>query len=89
MEGLAKDGHEVTIVSPFQLENPPENYKQIFIETSYEFFVKGKVNPFLFRINFQNLSAIQNHLQTLRKIILWILTAFTFGIWHLHGTIPA
>lgn len=41
LEGLAEDGHEVTIVSPFKMENPPANYAQIFIEKSYDNFVQG------------------------------------------------
>lgn len=41
MEGLAKDGHEVTVVSPYETKNPHKNYKQVFLELSEDLFRKG------------------------------------------------
>lgn len=35
-KGLAYAGHEVTIVSPFKEQNPPENYIQIHISKMAE-----------------------------------------------------
>lgn len=50
MDGLAKDGHEVTVISPFHVSNPPDNYHQIFLETSYELFQKSNFRHLLFVI---------------------------------------
>lgn len=33
---LAKQGHDVTLISPFQAKNLPPNYKEIFLEESWE-----------------------------------------------------
>lgn len=36
MKGLAADGHEVTIVSPFKEKNPIPNYNEVYLEGTYD-----------------------------------------------------
>lgn len=35
-KALAEQGHDVTLISPFQAKNLPPNYKEIFLEESWE-----------------------------------------------------
>lgn len=41
MKGLAADGHEVTIISPFKEKNPIPNYTEIYLEGFYDSVVDG------------------------------------------------
>lgn len=43
MKGLAEDGHEVTVVSPFKQKQPIKNYNEVFLEHSWEMSRKSKV----------------------------------------------
>lgn len=43
LEGLAEDGHDVTIISPFEAKNQHKNYKQILLESTYELMRKSKI----------------------------------------------
>lgn len=36
MKGLAKDGNQVTVISPFKEKKPIENYTEVFLENSWE-----------------------------------------------------
>ncbi len=42
MKGLAADGHEITIVSPFSQKKPIENYTEILLEHSWAGYKRGK-----------------------------------------------
>lgn len=42
MKGLAEDGHEVTIVSPFTQTKPIKNYTEVLLEHSWTEYKKGK-----------------------------------------------
>lgn len=42
MKGLADDGHEVTIVSPFTQKKPIKNYNEVLLEDSWKEYEKGK-----------------------------------------------
>lgn len=35
MKGLAEDGHEVTVISPFKEKTPIKNYKEVFLEHTW------------------------------------------------------
>ncbi|XP_055308683.1 UDP-glucosyltransferase 2-like [Sitodiplosis mosellana] len=35
MKGLAEDGHEVTVISPFKEKTPIKNYKEVFLEHNW------------------------------------------------------
>lgn len=35
MKGLAENGHEVFVISPFKEKNPIENYTEVFLENSW------------------------------------------------------
>lgn len=39
--GLAKRGHDVTMVSPFTVKNPPSNYTQLVMGNLWEALAKG------------------------------------------------
>lgn len=65
MKGLAEDGHEVTVISPFKEKSPIKNYKEVFLEHTWvesrkcnnlltEIFVKKNhvENVHLFRYRF-------------------------------------
>lgn len=41
MKGLALEGHEVTVISPFRLKQPIPNYTEVYLENAYESFLKG------------------------------------------------
>lgn len=41
MKGLAKAGHEVTIITPFKEKHPIENYEEIYLENSLAEAIKG------------------------------------------------
>lgn len=41
MKGLAEDGHEVTVISPFKQSKPIKNYNEVFLEHSWEMFRKS------------------------------------------------
>lgn len=36
MKGLALEGHDVTVISPFRLKEPIPNYTEVFLEGAYE-----------------------------------------------------
>lgn len=36
MKGLAENGHEVTVISPFKVKKPINNYNEVFLEHSWE-----------------------------------------------------
>lgn len=38
MKGLAKEGHDVTVISPFKEKKPIENYNEVFLEHSWDEF---------------------------------------------------
>lgn len=42
MKGLAADGNEVTIVSPFKEKNAIPNYNEIYLDGTYDLIVNGK-----------------------------------------------
>lgn len=42
MKGLARAGHEVTIITAFKEKDPIENYEEIFLENSLPEAIKGK-----------------------------------------------
>lgn len=42
MKGLANEGHQVTVVSPFKLNAPIKNYNEVFLENSWEMSRKSK-----------------------------------------------
>lgn len=44
MRGLAADGHEVTIISPFKEKVPIANYTEVYLEGAYEAFANGTCN---------------------------------------------
>ena len=41
MKGLAEEGHEVTVISPFKQNKPIDNYKEVFLEHSWEMSLKS------------------------------------------------
>lgn len=41
MQELVKSGHEITMVSPYPLKNPPQNYRDVSIVESIEHFKKA------------------------------------------------
>lgn len=41
LKGLAKEGHDVTLISPFKLQKPIKNYKEIYLENSWELWRRG------------------------------------------------
>lgn len=47
MEGLANDGHEVTIVSPFTEKKTIKNYKEVLLEHSWREYEKGEKTHFI------------------------------------------
>lgn len=44
MKGLAADGHEVTVLSPFRENKPIANYSEIYLDGIYEKIVNGDCN---------------------------------------------
>lgn len=42
MKGLAAQGHEVTVISPFQEKKPIKNYKEVFLEHSWDMSRQGQ-----------------------------------------------
>lgn len=44
LKGLAKEGHEVTMISPFREKKPIENYSEVFLEKSWELSRKRKLS---------------------------------------------
>jgi hypothetical protein len=44
MKELARAGHEVTVMSPFQAKNPPKNYRHIEMRASEKLFESEFVN---------------------------------------------
>lgn len=42
MKGLAEDGHDVTVISPFKVDQPIKNYNEVFLEHSWEISRKSK-----------------------------------------------
>lgn len=44
MKGLADEGNEVTVISPFKQNKPIKNYKEVFLEHSWEMSRKSKTN---------------------------------------------
>lgn len=42
MKGLAEDGHEVTVISPFKANEQIKNYNEVFLEHSWEISRKSK-----------------------------------------------
>lgn len=52
MKGLATDGHDVTIISPFKEKNPISNYNEVYLDGIYESFLNGKIR---FEFFFQKL----------------------------------
>ncbi|XP_031634155.1 UDP-glucuronosyltransferase 2B15-like isoform X2 [Contarinia nasturtii] len=67
MEGLAKDGHDVTVISPFNVSHPHENYRHILLETSYELFQKKYA---------------KNNFLDLSRLYFWdmVLKYYRFGV---------
>lgn len=43
MKGLAEEGHEVTVISPFKVNKPIANYREVFLEHSWEMSRKSIV----------------------------------------------
>lgn len=43
MKGLADEGHEVTVISPFKVNKPIANYHEVFLENSWEMSRKSIV----------------------------------------------
>lgn len=52
MKGLAEDGHQVTIVSPFQQKKPIENYTEVLLEHSWTRFERGDLGLIQLNRNF-------------------------------------
>lgn len=71
MKGLAERGHNVTMISPLKAAKPIENYTEVFIENSYDRYLKCKFNFFvcLFFINYYYNSSSNN------------LNSFMFRCW--------
>lgn len=46
MKSLAEDGHDVTVISPFEANEPIKNYNEVFLEHSWEISRKSKVHDF-------------------------------------------
>lgn len=44
MKGLAADGHEVTIISPFNEKTSIPNYKEVHLEGIYDSLINGNFN---------------------------------------------
>lgn len=72
LEGLAEDGHEITIISPFITKTPSTNYTQIFLENSYKNFIEG---------NFHALQClcIPQKIISNTLIVEWIIEHFNLG----------
>lgn len=51
MKGLADDGHEVTIVSPYSQKEPIKNYKEILLENSVAEFEKCRLDKIALHFN--------------------------------------
>lgn len=47
MKGLAEDGNEVTVISPFKEKMPIKNYKEVFLEHTW---VKSRKCNILYKI---------------------------------------
>lgn len=43
MQGLAENGHHVTVISAFKVKNPIENYTEVFLEHSWTESQKSNV----------------------------------------------
>lgn len=43
LKGLAEEGHDVTVISPFREKNPIKNYKEVFLEHTWELSRKSKI----------------------------------------------
>lgn len=41
MKGLAADGHDVTMISPFKEKNPIPNYNEVYLDGIYDDAAKG------------------------------------------------
>lgn len=54
MKGLAKEGNQVTVISPFKEKKPIENYTEVFLEHSWEESRKSNI-IFNFTITATNL----------------------------------
>lgn len=54
MKGLAEEGHEVTVISPFKVKTPINNYNEVFLEHSWE--MSRKSNVLIFYQKLQNLT---------------------------------
>lgn len=50
MKGLAERGHDVTMISPLKANKPIENYTEVFIENSYDRYLKCKFHFFFLSI---------------------------------------
>lgn len=44
MKGLAADGHEVTIISPFTEKTSIPNYTEVYLDGTYDSLVNGNFN---------------------------------------------
>lgn len=43
LKGLAEEGHDVTVISPFKEKKPIKNYKEVFLEHSWIESRKGNL----------------------------------------------
>lgn len=44
MKGLAAEGHEVTVISPFKEKDPIPNYTEVYLDGTFDSFQNGKLN---------------------------------------------
>lgn len=60
MKGLADQGHQVTVVSPFKVKTPINNYEEVYLEYSWEVSRKSKLSvPFTkFDMKFRSLQTL-------------------------------
>lgn len=65
MKGLADEGHEVTVISPFKQNKPIKNYKEVFLEHAWE--MSRKSNETILRI------------EILSKHLLILIIFYSYG----------
>lgn len=78
LKGLAKEGHDVTMISPFKEKHPIPNYKEVVLENSWVASRKGKACIF---ISFMCclVEYIFPSPQKLQRIIFWTSIIYIFG----------
>lgn len=79
LKGLANQGHEVTVISPFRVKTPIPNYTEVFLEDSYELFRQDMAKSNF--VDFNTLyfwDMIFKYYEAGDKILNWTITSENF-----------